>query len=77
MQALCNCSSIYQIASANFAHNVTIKCLQFYSPLHCHDCANKKATVIKNRTEFIYIPHIFHSKPRMRNVSQYEYQHLV
>jgi hypothetical protein len=38
VEALCNRSSIYQVTSTDFASNVTIKCLQFDSPLHCHGC---------------------------------------
>jgi hypothetical protein len=44
VEALCNCSSIYQVASTDFARNVTIKCLQFDPPLHCHGCKKKKFT---------------------------------
>lgn len=38
VEALRNCSSIYQVASADFTRNVTIQCLQFDPPLHCHGC---------------------------------------
>lgn len=41
VEALCNRSSIYQVASTDFARNVTIKCLQFDPPLHCHGCKKR------------------------------------
>lgn len=40
MEALCNCSSVNQVASTDFARDVTIKCFQFDSPLHCHGWKN-------------------------------------
>jgi hypothetical protein len=45
VEALRNCSSIYQVASAYFTCNVTIQCLQFDPPLHCHGCQRTNAYV--------------------------------
>lgn len=52
VEALRNRSSVNQIASADFARNVTVKCLQFYSPLHCHGFRNKNKKIhTENETE--------------------------
>jgi len=45
VEALRNCSSIYQVASADFTRNVTIQCLQFDPPLHCHGSNKQEKTI--------------------------------